>query len=275
MQKPILVFKYGGNAMKEAALQEKILAEIIALQDAGFYVVIVHGGGPFIQDALKEAQIESEFIDGHRKTTPHAYQYVEMALKGRVNGTLVNTINKLGKKAVGLSGKDGQMAIAVPRLHRQIVDGKTIEHDLGQVGDIQAMDVQLPQLLLREGYLPVITCLAANAKGEQFNVNADMFAGHLAGALKAREYIVLTDVDGLCYDKDDPSTLIREFLISDFGNLKSEGVIQGGMIPKVESCQIALQKGAQQARIINGTKPEQIAQLSQNTEVGTLIHQKK
>ena len=260
--------------MKEAALQEAVLEKMAALQEAGFYVVIVHGGGPFIAEALKEAQIESEFIDGHRKTTPRAYQYVEMALKGRVNGTLVNTINKLGKKAVGLSGKDGQMAIAVARKHRSMIDGKAVEQDLGQVGDIQAMDGHLPRLLLQEGYIPVITCLAANSKGEQYNVNADMFAGHLAGVLKAREYVVLTDVDGLCLDKDDPSTLIRQFLISDFGKLKSEGVIQGGMIPKVESCQIALQKGAQQARIINGTKPEQIALLAQNSAVGTLIHQK-
>ena len=257
--------------MTDPQLQEEVLAKIIDLQDEGFNVVIVHGGGPFIKKALEEAKIESEFIDGHRKTTPEAYTYVEMALKGKVNGSLVNTINKLGKKAVGLSGKDGQLAIAVKRLHRKEVDGETLEYDLGQVGDIQAMNPGVVKLLLENDYIPVITCLAANAEGEQFNVNADMFAGHLAGVLNAREYIVLTDVDGLRRDKDDPNTLISEFLISDFGNLVSDGVIQGGMIPKIESCQIALNKGAAKARIINGTVPNQIARLAHDNNLGTKI----
>ncbi len=269
--KSTLLFKYGGNAMTDPKLKFRVLESICSLKKEGHHVVIVHGGGPFIGFALEEANIESEFIDGQRKTTPEAMEYVEMALKGKVNGSLVSIINAMGFKAVGLSGKDGKTVLAEKRMHQRIVKGKADIVDLGQVGDVVSVNPELIRLLLDNDFIPVITCLASDEAGTDYNINADMFAGHIAGAISAEHYVVLTDVDGLLLDKDDASTIIREVGLNELMNLKDKGVIQGGMIPKIESCQIALHKGANFARIINGTVPEQIAELFANREVGTVI----
>ena len=269
--KPILVIKYGGNAMTNEELKHQILRNICSFQEKGYHVVIVHGGGPFIKQALAEAGIESEFIDGHRKTTPEALKYVEMALKGQVNGSLVHIINQMGYKAVGLSGKDGNMVTATKRLHRKMVNGQVEEHDLGQVGDVSSVNPDILHLLIQHNYIPVLTCLASDAQGNEYNINADMFAGHIAGALKAEQYIVMTDVDGLMRDKDDAATLINTLKISETAQLVEEKVIQGGMLPKMESCEIALQNGAKSARIINGTKPDQLLSVIKEEPVGTII----
>lgn len=257
--------------MTDEGLKRSILKQICALKQKGYQIVIVHGGGPFIRTALSEAKIESEFIDGHRKTTPQALEYVEMALKGKVNGSLVSLINSLGYKAVGLSGKDGGLIRASKRLHKRQVDGKEESVDLGQVGDVAAVRPEIITLLLENDFIPVITCLADDEQGHSYNINADMFAGHLAGALGAAQYLVLTDVDGLLRDKDDPSSLIHELSLAEAQNLVAEGVIQGGMLPKMESCAIALREGAKGARILNGTKPERLAELTERQNVGTHI----
>lgn len=258
--------------MTDSSLKKQILENICALTNNDYHVVIVHGGGPFIKQALEEAKIESEFIDGHRKTTAKAYTYVEMALKGKVNGSLVSMINALGYKAVGLSGKDGQTIIATKRIHRRNVDGNTEEIDLGQVGDVAEVDPRLILTLLDKDYIPVVTCLADDQSGTGYNINADMFAGHLAGALKADQYIVLTDVDGLLEDKDKPSSLISDLGLAETNELLEKEIIFGGMIPKVASCEIAINKGVQSARIINGTAPDQILKLMDHKPVGTEIH---
>jgi acetylglutamate kinase len=268
----VILFKYGGNAMIDDDLKQQVLRNICSLKEKKYHVVIVHGGGPFIKQALKEAKIESEFIDGHRKTTAEAFEYVEMALKGKVNGNIVGLINSMGYKSVGLSGKDGQTVTASKRLHKTMVSGKIREVDLGQVGDVVRVDTGLLNLLLENDFIPVLTCLAADKTGKGFNINADMFAGHIAGELKAGQYIVLTDVDGLLRDKNDPSTLIHEVELSEINKLVEDKTIAGGMIPKVESCEIALNKGAGSARIINGTDPEQILKAIENQSLGTLIH---
>ncbi len=269
--KNTLLFKYGGNAMTDHDLKTRILDSICHLKKEGHNVVIVHGGGPFIKIALEEANIESEFIDGQRKTTPGAMEYVELALKGKVNGSLVSIINAMGFKAVGISGKDCQLVMAGKRMHRRMVNGKTEMVDLGQVGDVVRVNPKLISLLLENDFIPVITCLASDESGNDYNINGDMFAGHIAGAISAEHYIVLTDVDGLLRDKDDPGSIIREVSLSELINLKDKGIIQGGMIPKVESCEIALNAGAGFARIINGTVPEQISQLFADMAVGTVI----
>lgn len=269
--KPLLLFKYGGNAMVNEDLKKKVLENICSLKKRGYDVVIVHGGGPFIGQALKKARIESEFIDGLRKTTSEAFEYVEMALKGKVNGSLVRMINTMGQKAVGLSGKDGQTVMATKRLHKKVRNGEVEEIDLGQVGDVVNVNPYLLRLLLDHGYLPVMTCLAADRSGKGYNINGDIFAGHVAGSLEAVQYIVLTDVDGLLRDKEDPSTLIREVSLSETRELTEKGIIKSGMIPKVESCEIAINKGAAMARIINGTKPEQILTVIDDQTPGTVI----
>lgn len=270
-KKRTLLFKYGGNAMTDPDLKVRVLESICSLKKEGHNVVVVHGGGPFIKFALEKANIVSEFIDGQRKTTTEAMEYVEMALKGKVNGSLVSIINAMGFKAVGLSGKDGKIVIAEKRMHKQVVNGKDEIVDLGQVGDVATVNPELIRLLLDNDFIPVITCLASDQSGNDYNINGDMFAGHIAGSISADHYVVLTDVDGLLLDKDDPGSIIREVGLSELINLKEKGIIQGGMIPKIESCEIALNSGAGFARIINGTVPEQISALFANREVGTVI----
>jgi acetylglutamate kinase len=272
-QKKLLLFKYGGNAMVNPLLKTQVLTNICSLKAKGFDIAIVHGGGPFIKSKLEEANIHSEFIDGQRKTSPEALEHVEMALKGQVNGSLVSIINRLGYKAVGLSGKDGRSVIAEKRWHQHVENGKTEMVDLGQVGDVARVDPTLINLLLANDFIPVIACLAADQAGNDYNINGDMFAGHLAGALSASHYIVLTDVDGLRHDKDDPASLIQEIKAAELGVLKAKNIIQGGMTPKAESCAIALAQGAQSAHIINGTAPEQIIALFEGRQTGTTIKQ--
>ncbi|MBN2174572.1 MAG: acetylglutamate kinase [Bacteroidales bacterium] len=272
MDKKIIVFKYGGNAMIDDDLKKKVLKNICSLKDRDFHVVIVHGGGPFIKQALIEAEIESEFIDGHRKTSSEAFEYVEMALKGKVNGKIVSMINALGYKAVGMSGKDGKTVVACKRIQEQMVNGAAQKVDLGQVGDVDLINSELILLLLENDFIPVITCLADDKAGNGFNINADMFAGHLAGALKASQFIVLTDVDGLLRERYDPTSIIRDLTLGATNQLLEDEIIQGGMIPKIESCEIAINKGAKEARIINGTVPEQILEVATDMQVGTVIH---
>ncbi len=272
-EQPLVLIKYGGNAMRNEDLQRAVIDSIRQLRDRGRRVVVVHGGGPFIKRMLETVKIESEFIEGHRKTTPEALKYIEMALKGEVNGQLVSLLNQTGQRAVGLSGKDGKMVEAVKRYHIVEKDGESTRYDLGQVGDVAKVDTSLIQLLLGQNYLPVITCIASDKGGQDFNINGDMFAGHLAGALGVDQYLVLTDVDGLMRDIRQPDTLIPSLPLKELKSLYGS-VIKGGMIPKMESCQIALEKGAKTARIINGTQPEQIldAVLTEQP-IGTKIYQ--
>ena len=270
-KKHLLLFKYGGNAMTNQPLKKQVLKNMCDLKEKGYQVVIVHGGGPFIKQTLEEVSIDSEFIDGQRKTTPEAMEYVEMALKGKVNGSLISIINAMGHKAVGLSGKDGQIVTAKKRLHQHTKNGKTEMVDLGQVGDVASVDTSLIKLLLENDFIPVITCIASDKKGNDYNINGDLFAGNIAGALSADQYIILTDVEGLFLDKDNPASIIHELKVTEINHLKEIKCIQGGMIPKIDSCEIALEKGAKQARIINGTIPEQISSLFENQKMGTII----
>ena len=269
----VLVFKYGGNAMLNEDLQLQVLRNLCRLKDRGFEIVLVHGGGPFIKENLKMANIQSEFIGGQRVTTPETLKQVEMALKGHVNGKLVGLINQLGYKAVGLSGKDGNIVTAVKRFHEVEEHGRITRHDIGLVGDVKKVDTSLLYLLLENDYIPIMTCLAQDENGVTYNVNGDIFAGHIAGALKARAYVVLTDIDGLRRDIDDPESLIHKIDRKGIHQLIEEEIIQGGMIPKMESCLNALDKGAEKAWIINGTMPDQILALAEDKEVGTTIYE--
>lgn len=268
----LVVIKYGGNAMLNDELKAAVVGNIKQLHTSGIPVVLVHGGGPFIKNILKTVGMDSEFIGGHRKTTPEALKYIEMALKGEVNGSLVNLLNKVGLRAVGLSGKDGRMVTAVKRYHEVTEDGRTERFDLGQVGDVHQVNTALLDTLLKQGFVPVVTCIASDEEGQDYNINADMFAGALAGALGVQNYLVLTDVDGLLRDVNDPASLIERLTLEELPGLFGT-VIKGGMIPKLESCQVALQNGAKSARIINGTKPDTIAKVVQtdNHSIGTEI----
>lgn len=270
MKKPTILFKYGGNAMTNTSLKKQVLENILTLKSKGFNIIISHGGGPFIKNILEQVGVESEFIDGQRVTTPEAFNYIEMALKGQVNSDLVNTINTSGGKAVGLSGKDGQTVIAEKRIHKRVVDGKEEIVDLGQVGNIAKVDITLIDTLLDNDYIPVIACIAADENGVGYNINGDSFAGKIAGAINVEQFIILTDVDGLLMDKDNPDSLIRNLNFNEIKKLKSDGIIQGGMIPKIEACENAIKEGAKSAKIINGTKPDQILSIDED-KFGTLI----
>lgn len=249
--KQLILIKYGGNAMLNEEITEKLLAGIVKLHQSDFRIILVHGGGPFIKENLTRAGLQSEFIGGHRKTTPEAMKYIEMALKGEVNSKLVSLINKLGGKAVGLSGKDGKTARAIKRRY---YDEAGKEQDLGQVGDLTEVNSQLIHILLEHKFLPVITSVTWSEEGLDFNVNADMFAGFLAGNLKADKFILLTDVDGLMEDPEKSNSLYHKLTVEELEKLEGS-VIQGGMIPKTDACKLALKTGAKSAVITNGTKP--------------------
>ncbi len=249
-----MLIKYGGNAMLDDSITRKIISKVCELVQDGYQVVLVHGGGPFIEDNLKLAGIDTEFVAGHRKTTGEAIKYVEMALKGHVNSKLVRLLNEQGLKAVGLSGKDGHMVTAEKRFH---IDQAGKQIDIGFVGNIKAIDPTLLNLLLQNDYLPVVCTISAGTDGYDYNVNADLFAGYLAGALKVYQFVMLTDVDGLMEDPSDMHSLITEMHIDQLGKLHKD-IVKGGMIPKTEACKTALENGAESAMIINGTKPERL-----------------
>jgi acetylglutamate kinase len=267
----VVVIKYGGNAMIDSDMRKSVFEQVHSLSEFGIYPVIVHGGGPVIKELLSIAKIDSEFIGGHRKTDRNAMKYVEMALSGQVNGDIVKGLNQTGLKAVGLSGKDASMVKAVKRFHKSVEDGRELKTDLGFVGDVESVDTGLIHTLIKNDYTPVIAPIGIGKDGEDYNINADMFAGHIAGSLKAAAFVAMTDVDGLMEDPTDTGSLIRK---TDSVKIKSKlgGSIAGGMIPKVEACLIALEKGADAAHIINGMKTNTLLnQLLSDRKGGTII----
>ena len=271
----IVLIKYGGNAMTDDDIKLGIIEDIVRLKQANIIPVLVHGGGIVIKKLLDDVGIKSEFIGGHRKTDEQAMSYVEMALSGNVNSEIVKMLNSRGVKSVGISGKDAQTVTARKRIHRVIVDGKEEEVDLGHVGDVQRIDTGLIETLVENGYVPVISPVAMGEDLKDYNINADMFAGHMAGALHAKAYVAMTNVDGILTDVGDPGSLIRS-IQSDELKSKIGSEIQGGMIPKIESCVIALENGVQQAHIINGTKKHTLLQqLLTDNPPGTVIYRQK
>lgn len=263
-----ILIKYGGNAMIHPQLQQEIAAEIFKLQQAGFEVIMVHGGGPFINKALEKAAIKSQFIDGLRVTEKVAFAEIQKALIGEVNADLISTLNQNNIQAVGLSGKDAGMVTAKKYMH-QSANGELT--DLGLVGEIVEINEDLIQLLCANGYVPVVACIADGDDGESYNINADTFAGKLAAALKVDQMIVLTDVDGLFLNYPDPESIIHE-LDEEAVNQHLGSTIQGGMIPKINACVLALKEGVKKAIILNGTKPEQIANYAvHHQRIGTTL----
>lgn len=257
-----VLIKYGGNAMISNPLKEQIATQIKKLLDHGIQVVLVHGGGPFIDSALQKAGIKSEFFEGQRITSLEALPVIERTLKGEVNGALVNIFNKTGMKAVGLSGKDGKLVTA-----------QKISADLGYVGEVQQVNTHFLDLLLTNHYLPMVTCLGSDDEGNDYNINGDTFAGKIASALQVDAYIVLTDVDGLYQRYPDPASLITQLTLADLPS-HYHHTITGGMLPKILSCENALSSGVKKTVILNGTKPEQISNyLLENKIIGTTITQ--
>ena len=267
-----ILIKYGGNAMTNSTLQKKIAEQIKLLIQSGHQIVLVHGGGPFINQALEKASIHSKFIDGQRVTSPEALGEIQKTLIGDVNASLVKTFNSCGVKAVGLSGLDGRMVLSTKKLLQMTTASGEIENqDLGRVGEIIQVDADLIENLVGGNFTPIIACIASDKEGNAYNVNADNFAGALASTIKADFYLSLTDVDGLYSNYPDPESIITHLQLHQLEELYGT-VIQGGMIPKIQSIENALRSGLSKALILNRTQPEQIFQyFGENEKIGTTI----
>lgn len=242
-----IVVKYGGNAMISEELKDAVIGDIVLLSLIGIKVVLVHGGGPEINDMLQKTGKKSEFIDGLRVTDKETADVVQMVLAGKINKNLVNQILNKGGKAVGLCGVDDHM-----------IKAEKLDDVHGYVGNITNINVGLIRDLIEKDYIPVISTIGYDDENNTYNINADTAAAYIAGALKAESLINMSDIPGLLRDKDDPSTLIRRLFVSDAPELMHEGVISGGMIPKVKCCTEAIRMGVKKVFIIDGRVPHSI-----------------
>src|SRR5699024_6632445 len=252
-QDNIIVLKYGGNAMVNDSLKESVMQDVLLMKSVGIKPVIVHGGGPFINNMLTDLNIETEFKKGLRVTDDAVMNVAEMVLSGQVNKDIVKHYNKIGGKAVGISGKDGNLIkVKKKYIEEHNNKGEIRQVDIGLVGEIETIDPALVTLLIDNDFVPVISPVAADMNGDTYNVNADYVAGEIAGAIGADKFILLTDTKGVCKDKDDESTLLAELTLAEVEEHIESGVISEGMIPKVECCSHALRKGVRQAHIVDG-----------------------
>ena len=257
----IVVIKYGGNAMIDEELKSAVMRDVVLLSLVGVKVVLVHGGGPEISDLLKKIGKKSEFVDGLRVTDGETIDVVQMVLAGKVNKTLVNLLHLAGGRAIGLSGMDGHMITA-----------KKHSEAHGFVGDVVAVDTKPILDVLEKGYIPVISTLGVDDEGGIYNINADTAAAEIAGSLNAESMISMTDIAGLMRDPKDPTTLMPVVDISEVPALRREGVISGGMIPKVECCVEAIRQGVKKVFIIDGRVPHSIIiEMLTDEGIGTMF----
>ena len=257
----IVVVKYGGNAMINQQLKEQVMEDIVLLWLIGVKVVLVHGGGPEISELMAKLGKKPEFVDGLRVTDKETVDIVQMVLAGKVNKSLVNFLEKKGGKAMGISGMDGGL-----------IQAKMKDVRLGYVGDITKINIECVEDLLQKGYIPVISTIGCDGDGNAHNINGDTAAARIAGALKAERLIMMTDIAGLLKDKDDPSTLIPEVTISQANKLMADGVVQGGMIPKVKCCIDAIGHGVKNVIIMDGRIPHSILmEILTDEGAGTMV----
>ncbi len=257
----IIVVKYGGNAMINDELKDAVMGDIVLLSLIGIKVVLVHGGGPEITQMLKAVGKESQFVNGLRVTDKETVDIVQMVLAGKVNKNLVNLLHHKGGKAIGLCGIDGHM-----------IEAEVLNPELGFVGEITNVNVEPITDVLEKGYIPVISTVGCDKEGNVYNINADTAASKIAGILGAESLISMTDIEGILRDKDDPSTLISKIVVDEAPKLVEEGVISGGMIPKVECCIDAINSGVRKVFIIDGRIPHSILiETLTNEGIGTMF----
>ena len=243
----IIVVKYGGNAMINEELKKAVMGDIVLLSLIGIKVVLVHGGGPEISEMLQKIGKRSEFVNGLRVTDAETAEVVQMVLAGKINKGLVNLLQNTGGRAIGLSGADGHM-----------IEARQLDPALGYVGEITNVDTQLILDVLEKGYIPVISTVGCDSEGNVYNITADTAASRIAGMLRAESLISMTDISGILRDKDDPDSLIPQIQVSDAPTLMRDGIISGGMIPKVECCIEAIRRGVHRVFIIDGRIPHSI-----------------
>lgn len=257
----VLVVKYGGNAMINEQLKQQVMEDIVLLWLIGVKVVLVHGGGPEITELMAKLGKKAEFVDGLRVTDKETVDIVQMVLAGKVNKSLVNFLEKMGGKAMGISGMDGML-----------IEAKMKDPKLGYVGDITKVNIECVEDLIEKGYIPVISTIGCDHDGNAYNINGDTAAARIAGALKAKTLILMTDIAGLLKDKDDPSTLISSITATDAKKLIDDGTIQGGMIPKVKCCIDAITHGVKNVTIMDGRIPHSILMETLTDEgAGTMV----
>ncbi len=243
-----VVVKYGGAAMKDSTLKDRVIRDLVFMSCVGIRPVLVHGGGPEINSWLEKLGIEPQFKDGLRVTDAATMDVVEMVLVGRVNKEIVSLINQSGGNGVGLCGKDGNLIVARP-------DGR---EGIGFVGEVSGVNVDILNTLVKSGYIPVVSSVAADENGQAYNINADTVAGEIAAALGAEKLILMTDTPGLMRDFKDPDTLIRQLDIPGARALIDDGTVSGGMIPKLTCCVRSLAQGVKAAHIIDGRLPHSL-----------------
>ena len=257
----VVVIKYGGNAMINEQLKQQVMEDIVLLWLIGVRVVLVHGGGPEINDLMDRLGKKPEFVDGLRVTDQETMDIVQMVLAGKINKTLVNLLEMKGGRAVGLSGMDGRL------LQCSVKDER-----LGFVGEIQKVHIQPVTDLLNNGYIPVVSTVGCDKQGNAYNINGDTAAACIAGALNAERLIMMTDIAGVLLDRNDPDTLIPEITLNELPSLYDRGIISGGMIPKVECCARALREGVKNVIIMDGRVPHAIlTELLTDEGAGTMI----
>jgi len=256
-----VVVKYGGNAMINEQLKEQVMQDITLLWLIGVKVVLVHGGGPEISEMMQKLGKKPEFVEGLRVTDKETVEIAQMVLAGKVNKSLANLLQSKGGHAVGLCGIDGGL-----------IEAKIKDERLGFVGEITKIRPQPITDLLEKNYIPVVSTVASDRAGNVYNVNADTAAAYIAGALNAERLIMMTDIAGILRDKDDPSTLIPEITVEEADKLYAEGVISGGMIPKVDCCIEAIKKGVKNVIIMDGRVPHSILmELLTDEGAGTMV----
>ena len=243
----ILLVKYGGSAMRDEALKRAVMGDLVLLSLIGVKVVLVHGGGPEITEMLDKLGKKTKFVDGLRVTDAETADVVQMVLAGKVNKSLVNLIQSLGGSAIGLSGADGGL-----------ISAKQLDEKLGFVGEIESLNVKPVLDMLEMGYIPVISTVGCDAEGNVYNINADTAAAKVAGMLKAESFINMTDTAGLLENENDESTLIGKIFVSEAQRMINQGLLSGGMIPKVSCCIEAIRRGVKKVFIIDGRVPHSI-----------------
>ena len=253
-----IVIKYGGNAMINDDLKEKVMQDVALMKYVGIKVVIVHGGGPEITQFLKKVGKESSFVSGLRVTDEETVEIAEMVLDGKINSEIVTLLNRRGLRAVGLSGKDAGLIQAEKKLATVYEQGDKIKVDIGYVGKTKKVDTRILEDLIKNNYVPVIAPIGVGEDGESYNINADYVAADIAGALHAEKLLLLTDTDGVYKNFADKKSFISTLTANEAREFIREGIISGGMIPKVEACLRALNTGANKAHIIDGRLPHSI-----------------
>lgn len=266
----IMVFKIGGSIMSDRTVLEDFIQDVVLLRYIGIHPIIVHGGGPEISQAMEKFGKKAEFVGGLRVTDRETLGIARMVLLGNINAELVNLIGKHGGKGIGLSGQDGMFLKARKKSPVKVQGKEPV--DLGFVGEVEKVDPEILMIMAGKGYIPVISPIAVDDEGNNLNVNADTAAGAVAIAMRAKKFFSITDVEGVRMNPDDPNSVISEFLASDFNRMVQEGVIKGGMIPKVEACVRVVQGGVDRAHIIDGRKHHAVLLELLTTEgVGTMI----